>query len=67
MRVTDLIRRLRRRGLTLAEISVTSIAGGLGTAVVVDAATGSARYGLWVGSAVTVATTSILFRFRRDG
>ncbi len=67
MRVTDLITRLRRRGITLAEISVSSIVGGLGAAVVVDAATGSARYGLWVGSAVTVATSSILLRFRRDG
>jgi hypothetical protein len=66
MRVADLIRRLRRRGITLAQIAAISIAMGLGAAVVVDAVTGSAHYGLWVGSAVTIATTSILIRFRRD-
>ena len=49
----------------MGALVVVPIAAGLTVALIVDAATDSARYGLWAGSAVTVATTSIVLRNRR--
>jgi len=67
MHFPELIRRLRRRGIALAELAALSIAGGVIAALVVNAITDSRHYGLWVGSAVTVVVSSILLRIRRDG
>lgn len=66
MHLVELIRRLRHRGLGSLELVVLPIASGLTAALVVDAATDSAHYGVWIGSAVTVAMTSIVLRIRRD-
>ena len=65
MPLSDLIRQLRGSALAVVALALVPIAAGLTVAVIVDAATDSARYGLWVGSAVTVATTSIVLRNRR--
>ena len=67
MHVSDLIGRLRRRGISLAELAALSIAGGVAAAIVINALTDSRRYGLWLGSAVTLAMSSILLRIRRGG
>jgi hypothetical protein len=67
MHFPELIRRLRRRGIGLAQLAALSIAGGVIAALVVNAITDSRHYGLWVGSAVTVVVSSILLRIRRDG
>jgi hypothetical protein len=64
---SELIRRLRRRSLAVLELVVLPIASGLTAAVLVDYATESGRYGLWIGSAVTVAMTSLVIRIRRGG
>jgi lambda repressor-like predicted transcriptional regulator len=66
MHLSDLMRRLRRRGISLAELAALSIAAGLTAALIVNAITDSRHYGLWVGSAVTVGMSSILIRIRRD-
>ena len=65
MPLSDLIRQVRERALAVAALVVVPIAAGLTVALIVNAATDSGRYGLWVGSAVTVATTSIVLRHRR--
>ena len=65
MPLSDLIRQLRGSALAVVALVLVPIAAGLTVALIVDAATDSARYGLWVGSAVTVATTSIVLRNRR--
>lgn len=65
MLLADLIRQLRGSTLAVVALVVVPIVAGLTVALIVDAATDSARYGLWVGSAVTVATTSIVLRNRR--
>jgi hypothetical protein len=65
MPLSDLIRQLRGSALAVVSLVLVPIAAGLTVALIVDAATDSARYGLWVGSAVTVATTSIVLRNRR--
>jgi hypothetical protein len=49
------------------ELVILPIASGLTAAFVVNDATESGRYGLWIGSAVTVAITSLVIRFRRGG
>jgi hypothetical protein len=64
---SELIRRLRRRSVTVLELVIVPIASGLAAALLVDDATESGRYGLWVGSAVTVAMTSLVIRIRRGG
>ena len=51
----------------MLELVVFPIASGLTVALLVDAATESDRYGLWVGSAVTLAMTSLVIRIRRGG
>jgi len=65
MPLSDLIRQLRGSARVVGALVVVPIAAGLTVALIVDAATDSARYGLWAGSAVTVATTSIVLRNRR--
>lgn len=65
MPLSNLIRQLRGSALAGVALVLVPIAAGLTVALIVDAATDSARYGLWVGSAVTVATTSIVLRNRR--
>ena len=65
MLLADLIRQLRGSTLAVVALVVVPIVAGLTVALIVDAATDSAGYGLWVGSAVTVATTSIVLRNRR--
>jgi len=65
MPLSDLIRQLRGSALAVVALVLVPIAAGLTVALIVDAATDSARYGLWIGSAVTVATTSIVLRNRR--
>ena len=65
MLLSDLIRQLRGGALAIVVLVVVPIAAGLTAALIVDVATDSARLGLWVGSAVTVATTSIVLRNRR--
>jgi hypothetical protein len=64
---SELIRRLRRRGLTVIELVVVSIASGLTAALIVNDVTDSGQYGLWIGSAVSLAMTSIVSRIRRSG
>jgi hypothetical protein len=64
---SGLSRRLWRRSRGVLELVVVPIASGLTAALLVDAATESGRYGLWVGSAVTVAMTSLVIRNRRGG
>ena len=64
---SGLIRRLWRRSRAVLELVVVPIASGLTAALLVDAATESGRYGLWIGSAVTVAMTSLVIRIRRGG
>jgi hypothetical protein len=64
---SELIRRLRRNGRALLELVLVPIASGVAVALIVDHATGSGRYGLWVGSAVTVVMSSIVGRIRRGG
>ena len=51
----------------MLELVIVPIASGLAAALLVNDATESGRYGLWVGSAVTVAMTSIVIRIRRGG
>ena len=65
MPLSDLIRQLRGSARAVVALVLVPIAAGLTVALIVDAATDSARYGLWIGSAVTVATTSIVLRNRR--
>lgn len=65
MPLSDLIPQLRGSALAVVVLVVVPIGAGLTVALVVDVATDSARYGLWAGSAVTVATTSIILRHRR--
>ena len=65
MLLSDLIRQLRGGALAIVGLVVVPIAAGLTVALIVNVATDSARLGLWVGSAVTVATTSIVLRNRR--
>jgi hypothetical protein len=65
MPLSDLIRQLRGSALAVVALVVVPIAAGLTVALIFDAAADSARLGLWVGSAVTVATTSIVLRNRR--
>jgi hypothetical protein len=64
---SELIRRLRRRSLALIELVVVPIASGLTAALIVNDATDSGQFGLWIGSAVTVAMTTIVSRIRRRG
>ena len=64
---SELIRRLRRRGLALLELVVVPIASGLAAALLVNDATDSSQFGFWIGSAVTVAMTTIVRRTRRGG
>ena len=59
------MRRLRGSSLALVAEIVIVITGGVSAALITEAVTGSARYGLWAGSAVTVAATSIVLRNRR--
>ena len=63
----QLIRRILRKTRAVLELVVLPIASGLTAAALVDYATESGRYGLWIGSAVTVAMTSLVIRFRRGG
>jgi len=65
MRRGDLMRRLRGSALVLVAEVVIVITVGVTAALVTEAVTGSARYGLWAGSAVTVGATSIILRNRR--
>jgi hypothetical protein len=65
MPLSELIRHLRGSALAVVALIVVPIAAGLTVALIVDAATDSARLGLWIGSAVTVATSSIVLRNRR--
>ena len=67
MPCSALIRRLRRRALALIELAVVPIASGLTAALIVDDATDSRRFGLWIGSAVTSAMVAIVSRVRRGG
>ena len=51
----------------MVELVVLPIASGVTAALLVDDATESGRYGLWIGSAVTLAVTSLVIRIRRGG
>ena len=62
---SELMRRLRR-GMVLLELAALPIAAGLTAALIVDNVTESGRYGLWVGSFVTVTMAAIIGR-RRGG
>jgi hypothetical protein len=51
----------------LLEVAVLPIAVGLTAALIVDHVVESGRYGLWVGSFVTVTVAAIVGRNRRGG
>jgi hypothetical protein len=58
------MRRLRRGSVALLELAALPIATGLTAALIVDNVTESGRYGLWVGSFVTVTMAAIIGRWR---